>query len=117
MNRYITQPIVPAALFILLSAVFLPDTYNGFSAKQAYVDNPVTSPASLQDDELYKPNGDDQKIGGRHNEAIVLPPPQHTTPALNPAPAPDIASTVSQARAPPGNPILFNLNPFRTTIF
>lgn len=92
---------LPAALLLLLSAVFLPGTYNGISAKDAYVADLVTSPVDLQYNGLGKPGGDDQKISGSPSGLIVLPAPRHTAPSLNPAPAPDIAFTVSQARAPP----------------
>jgi len=101
MNRNLTQPLLPAALFIVLSAICLPGTYNGFSAKDTYVADPVTSTVDLQNIDLGNSDGDDQKISGSPDWLIALPAPSYTTPSPNPAPAPDIAFTVSQARAPP----------------
>lgn len=101
MYRNVTQPILPAALLIVLSAVFLPGTYNGFAAKDSYVSDPVTSTADLQYKDFGNADGDDPRISGSSGWCIALPAPRHATPALNPAPAPDIAFTVSKARAPP----------------
>lgn len=101
MNRNLTQPILPAALFIMLSVLFLPGTYTDFSTKNTYVADPVASTVDLQNNDLGNPDGDEQKIYGSPSWFIVLPAPLHSTPAPNPAPAPDIAFTVSQARAPP----------------
>jgi hypothetical protein len=101
MNRNLTQPLLPAALFLVLSAVCLPGTYNDFSSKDTYVADPVASTVDLQNNDLGNSDGDDQKISGSPGWLIVLPAPRHTTPSSNPAPAPDIAFTVSQARAPP----------------
>ena len=101
MNRNLTQPILPAALLIVLSALFLPGTYNDFSTKDTYVADPVASPVDIQNNDLGNPDGDDQKINGSPGWLVVLPAPRHTTPSPSPAPVPDIAFTVSQARAPP----------------
>ena len=101
MNRNLTQPLLPAALFLVLSAVCLPGTYNGFSTKDTYVADPVASPVGLQNKDLGNSDGDDKKISGSPDWLIALPAPRHTTPSPHSAPAPDIAFTVSQARAPP----------------
>ena len=101
MKLNLSQPILPAALLIVLSAVFLPGTYDDFSTKDTYVADPVASTVDLQYNDLGNSDGDDQKISGSPDWLIALPAPRHTTPSPNPAPAPDIAFTVSQARAPP----------------
>jgi hypothetical protein len=101
MNRNFIQRLLPAALFIVLSAVCLPSFYNGFSTKDTYVADPVASTVDLQYNDFGNSDGDDQKISGIPDWLIALPAPRHTTPSPNPAPAPDIAFTVSQARAPP----------------
>jgi hypothetical protein len=101
MNRNLTQPILPAALVLLLSAVFLPGRYNGFSAQDAYVADPVTSSVGLQYKDLDTPDGDDLEFSGSSGWLIDLPVPRHTTTSSNPAPVLNIAFTVSQARAPP----------------
>lgn len=101
MNRNLTQPLLPAALFLVLSAVWLPGTDNGFSSKDTYLADPVASTVDLHNNDLGNSDGDDQKISGSPDGLIALPARRHAIPSSNPAPAPDIAFTISQARAPP----------------
>jgi hypothetical protein len=96
-----TLPILQAALFLLLSAAVLPDSYGQISADDAYLTAPFSSSLGNQGDALGKLDGDDQKINRIPDGVIVPPVLAYTTSSLNPAPEPDFAFTVSQARAPP----------------
>jgi hypothetical protein len=101
MNRKLTQPLLLAALLVLLSAVLMPGTHNGVLAKGAYPTDAVAVLSEPPPNDLGTTDGDAEKISGKPGQWITLPPQRYITPSPNPAPAPDVAFTTNQARAPP----------------
>ena len=101
MKYRLTRSILPTAVLFLLSALTLPGTPHSFSAKNIYIDEPVLSADILPSDGVGKPGGDDQEYSLASSEPITRLTPPFTSFNSIPAPAPDFAHTVSQARAPP----------------
>jgi len=100
-HRNLIKPLLPAAFYVLLSVLVLPGSNNNFSAKGVCLSDPISSMASLQDNDLGNADGDNQKFSRTPDEMIVVTAAAYSTFSSSPAHGPDVAFTVSQARAPP----------------
>ena len=100
-NINFIKPLLPTALYVLLSLLVLPDSDYNFSSKDVYLSDPITSQVGIQNDDLGKPDGDNQKFNRSTEPLIVAPASVYSTFSPAPVHGPDIAFTVSQARAPP----------------
>lgn len=101
MKHKFTRSILPAAVLFLLSALVLPGTPHPSAAKGAYINEPMLSADDLQHFGLGRSDGDGQEFSLACNELAYHLPSPVTIFSSIPAPAPDFAHTVSQARAPP----------------
>jgi hypothetical protein len=97
-----TKPLLNAALVFLLAVLASPQTVsNTFAVKDAFVSGTTLSTVAIQSHYLGNPENDNPDIN-RAPEWIGAQPQNHTvTPLTIPVPGPDVAFTVSQARAPP----------------
>ena len=95
------KPLLPAAFLVLLSVLVLPGNDNNFSAKGVFLSDPILSMPSVQDNDLGNADGDDQKFSRTTDQVIVVTAAVYSPFSPSPAHGPDIAFTVSQARAPP----------------
>ena len=100
-NSNFMKPLLPAALYVLLSILVLPDSDNNFSTKGVCLSDPILTMASVQDNDLGNADGDNQKFSRTPDEVVVVTAAAYSTFSSSPALGPDIAFTVSQARAPP----------------
>lgn len=100
-NHNLTRSILPASVILLLWALVLPGTPHVFAAKDIYLNEPVLSADGLQPGSLGRTDGDGHEFTLTcYDLASGLPSAVAVFSSI-PAPAPEFAHTVSQARAPP----------------
>lgn len=97
-----TKPLLNAALVFLLAVLASPQTAsNHFTANDAFVSGTTLSTVAIQSNYLGNPESDNPDINRASEWLGELPQNLAVTPLPIPAPGPDVAFTVSQARAPP----------------
>ena len=101
MNHIRTSPILPSALFFLVTALLLPGLSPAAFAKGGYFADQYVSVAGFQKDHFGKSEGDDQKFIPPADQSTTRPPALFSALSPLPAPASEVPFTGSQARAPP----------------
>jgi hypothetical protein len=97
-----TKPLLNAALVFLLAVLASPQTVsNNVAAKDAFVSGTTFSTVAIQSNFLGNPESDNPDFNRAPDWLGALPQHPTVTPLPIPAPEPDVAFTVSQARAPP----------------
>ncbi|MEZ5502197.1 MAG: hypothetical protein R3E50_05910 [Halioglobus sp.] len=100
-NSTLTRSLLPAAVFLLLTAVMLPGTGTNAFAKGACLEDPLVAVIALPDTDNGKRDGDDQKANRAPEGVVTLSAPRYSVATAYADPQPDSAFTSSRARAPP----------------
>jgi hypothetical protein len=95
------KPLLNATLVFLLAILASPPSTSNIAAKDAFLSGTTLSTVAIQSNYPGYPESDNPDIN-RAPEWVSTPPQKNTvTPLPIPPPGPDVAFTVSQARAPP----------------
>ncbi len=96
-----TNPFLHAALFLLLSVLASSHTVSQVSADDVYLSGSTLSAVGMPNNFLGNPKSDNPEAHRAPESVSQSPQKTLVTSSANPGPKPDIAFTVSQARAPP----------------